>query len=70
MLYKRGVTYEGNKKARAVLDHVFEATDANWRGLGIIPLSCLKVRDEYKKFDAQIRFDLSVAAYFRYHVQR
>ena len=58
--YKRGVTYEGNKKAREVLDNVLEPCDSNWRGLGMIPQSGLKIRDEYIKFDAQNRFDLSV----------
>jgi len=58
--YKRGVTFEGNKKARDVLDYVFKATDANWRGLGMIPQSGLKIRNEYKEFNAQNRFDLSV----------
>ena len=58
--YKRGVTYEGNKKARDILVQVFEPCDTNWRGLGMIPQSGLKIRDEYNEFDARFRFNLSV----------
>lgn len=58
--YRRGVTYSGNQKARAVLDQVFEVADASWRGLGTISQSGLKIRNEYYEFDAGQRFDLSV----------
>ncbi|UCE04542.1 MAG: hydrogenase formation protein HypD [bacterium] len=58
--YKRGVNYEGNKKAREVLDQVFEPCDADWRGIGTIPQSGLNIRDEFQDFDAQTRFDLWV----------
>lgn len=58
--YKRGVTYEGNKKAREVLYRVFEPCDADWRGLGPIPQSGLRIRSEFQDFDAQNRFDLTV----------
>lgn len=58
--YKRGVTYEGNKRAREILAQVFQPCDTNWRGLGIIPQSGLKIRDELEAFDAENRFALSV----------
>jgi len=58
--YKRGVTYEGNKKAREILNQVFNLCNANWRGLGMIANSGLKIRVEYSEFDAQLRFDLAV----------
>lgn len=58
--YKRGATFEGNKKACEVLDRVFEPANVSWRGLGMIPVSGLKIRDEYDEFDAQNRFDLTV----------
>ncbi|MBI5559926.1 MAG: hydrogenase formation protein HypD, partial [Deltaproteobacteria bacterium] len=54
--YKRVVTWEGNKKARAVMDEVFTAADARWRGLGEIPMSGLEIRDEFSGFDAEKRF--------------
>lgn len=58
--YKRGVTYEGNKRAEEILNQVFQPCDTNWRGLGTIPQSGLKIRDEFEEFDAQNRFDLTV----------
>lgn len=50
--YTRGVEREGNPKARAVMDEVFGACDAEWRGLGSIPGSGLKIRDEFASRDA------------------
>jgi len=59
--YKRAVTFEGNPKARSTMDAVFEPADAAWRGLGVIPLSGLKIRKEYAAFDAQKVFDIKFA---------
>lgn len=58
--YKRGVTYEGNKNAREFLNQVFDPCDANWQGLGMIPQSGLRIRDEFNEFNAQLQFDLAV----------
>ncbi|MBW2492283.1 MAG: hydrogenase formation protein HypD [Deltaproteobacteria bacterium] len=58
--YKRAVTFEGNPKARSTMNAVFETADAAWRGLGIIPLSGLKIRKEYEAFDAQKVFDIEL----------
>ncbi len=58
--YRRTVTREGNLKAMQVLYDVFEPVDAEWRGLGIIPLSGLKIKDVFAKFDATKKFDLNV----------
>ena len=57
--YTRVVKEEGNVKARNIVDKIFESADANWRGLGIIPNSALKVRDEYAIFDAERRFEIN-----------
>lgn len=35
--YSRVVTWEGNRKAQAVLAQVFSVCDAEWRGIGVIP---------------------------------
>jgi hydrogenase expression/formation protein HypD len=59
--YKRVVTLEGNPKARSTMNAVFETTDAAWRGLGVIPLSGLKIRKEYAAFDAQKVFEIKLA---------
>jgi hydrogenase expression/formation protein HypD len=56
--YKRGVSPQGNPKARALMDEVFTPVDADWRGLGVIPGSGLAFREEYRGFDARTRFEI------------
>jgi len=58
--YGRAVTYEGNPKARALLDRVFAPADAAWRGIGVIPQSGLKIRDAFAAFDAQREFRIDL----------
>lgn len=53
--YGRGVRYEGNPTALALIDEVFETCDADWRGLGVIPGSGYRIRPEYADFDADKR---------------
>jgi len=56
--YARGVKEKGNPRARDVMAEVFEPGDADWRGLGVIPGSGLRIRREYEGFDALGRFAL------------
>jgi hydrogenase expression/formation protein HypD len=56
--YRRGVKWEGNKHALEVMYRVFETGDADWRGVGIVPGSGLRLRPAYRKFDAKARFDI------------
>ncbi|MFH1594662.1 MAG: hydrogenase formation protein HypD [Candidatus Omnitrophota bacterium] len=58
--YKRAVKRSGNVTARNVLNSVFEADDAEWRGIGQIKKSGLSIRREYKKFDGKREFNLIV----------
>jgi len=58
--YPRAVDPEGNAAAQRLLDAVFEPTDANWRGIGTIPSSGLRLRDAFKAFDATERFPLDL----------
>ncbi len=58
--YQRAVTYGGNKKAQKIMQTVFETVDAQWRGLGNIPMSGLKVREEFSVFDACRIFEISI----------
>jgi hydrogenase expression/formation protein HypD len=51
--YSRVVTKEGNVAAKKMLEEVFERIDRKWRGIGLIPLSGFKLRDEYYEFDAE-----------------
>jgi hydrogenase expression/formation protein HypD len=59
--YSRAVTWEGNRKAQAILHQLFEPCDAAWRGLGVLPGSGLAIRGEYAAFDAEQLLMLDVA---------
>lgn len=59
-IYPRVVSWEGNRRALAVVDKVFQPADMEWRGLGIIENSGLAIRDNYRKFDALKRLDIEV----------
>ena len=50
--YSRAVTWDGNPKARAVIEQVFEPCDTDWRGLGVLPGTGMAIRAEYAAFDA------------------
>ena len=56
--YPRVVRPEGNPTAMKTINEVMEPCDSEWRGLGIIPDSGLKLREEYKDFDARIKHAL------------
>ena len=56
--YKRLVKREGNTAAKKAIFEVFEVTDRNWRGIGEIPLSGLKIKEKYEAFDAEKIFEL------------
>jgi hydrogenase expression/formation protein HypD len=58
--YPRAVTEQGNTKAQKILQDIFEPADACWRGIGMIPQSGLKIRDEYAVHDAEKQFDIRV----------
>jgi len=56
--YVRSVNYQGNLPAQRVIQEVFEIADQKWRGIGSIPKSGLRVRDEYGDYDASRIFGL------------
>lgn len=58
--YARGVMPEGNPVDLAAIDEVFETCTATWRGLGDIPGSGYRIRDEFADFDAVRRFEPDV----------
>ncbi len=54
--YRRVVPYEGNRAALAVMAEVFELRPHfEWRGLGFITQSALKLSEAYAEFDAELR---------------
>ncbi|MEW5760172.1 MAG: hydrogenase formation protein HypD [Candidatus Thermoplasmatota archaeon] len=50
--YARVVREGGNKKAKELIRKVFEIKTDEWRGIGNVPQSALKLRKEFKKYDA------------------
>ncbi|MEK7557977.1 MAG: hydrogenase formation protein HypD [Patescibacteria group bacterium] len=54
--YLRLVKKQGNPKARREIFDVFDITDGNWRGFGVIPQSGLEIKNKYKKFNAKIKY--------------
>jgi hydrogenase expression/formation protein HypD len=58
--YSRIVTRKGNISAQEMIFSVFEITQRKWRGIGEIPKSGYALIPEFKRFDAEKRFDLGV----------
>jgi hydrogenase expression/formation protein HypD len=55
-VYARAVSRQANPRAGRLFDEVFEPCDADWRGIGVIPASGIRIRDGYSAFDARERF--------------
>ena len=58
--YTRAVTHEGNIKAQAAISRVFDVVDGAWRGIGEIPSSALRLKEEFSRRDARERHDIEV----------
>jgi len=58
--YTRVVREEGNRKAQSLMNEYFEPCDANWRGIGTIPMSGLKLRDRVNRWDVKHVFEIDV----------
>ena len=59
--FTRGVTREGNRKAQHLVAEVFELRPSfEWRGLGELPYSGLRIKAAYADFDAERRFELKM----------
>ncbi|RCK72840.1 MAG: [NiFe] hydrogenase metallocenter assembly protein HypD [Ignavibacteriae bacterium] len=56
--YSRSVKKEGNIHAKKILNDTFDVVDRQWRGIGIIPMSGLKLKPELEMFDAEKKFQL------------
>jgi len=60
--FSRAVTRDGNRKAQALVETVFELRPQyEWRGLGSLPDSALRIRPEFAAWDAEARFGLDYA---------
>ncbi|MEW5963587.1 MAG: hydrogenase formation protein HypD [Pseudomonadota bacterium] len=61
--YTRAVSREGNTKAQTLVSDIFELRESfEWRGLGSVPYSALRIRARFAEFDAEKRFELSEKA--------
>ncbi len=58
--YRRAVTYEGNLKAQQLMKRVFTEQTTPWRGVGNIPQSGLRIREDYASFDIEAQFPIRV----------
>jgi len=58
--FSRAVTRDGNALAQQRIAQVFEERESfEWRGLGELPRSALRIRAEYGAWDAERRFGLT-----------
>lgn len=58
--YARVVRTQGNKKAQDIMARFLKPADVAWRGMGVIPLSGLVLREEYAEFDAEKRHAITI----------
>ena len=54
--YKRIVSEEGNEKMQGLINEMLEPVDQEWRGIGEIEKSGLKLTNKYARYDAFERF--------------
>lgn len=57
--YARAVRPEGNPASRRLIEDVFEVCDRKWRGVGPIPRSGFRLRDEFRDHDAERLFEVA-----------
>ena len=58
--FTRAVTRDGNLKAQALVAEIFELRRSfEWRGLGTVPFSALRIREGFAGFDAERRFPVA-----------
>jgi hydrogenase expression/formation protein HypD len=57
--FTRAVARDGNMKAKRLVAEVFELRRSfEWRGLGEVPYSALRIKERYAELDAERRFDI------------
>jgi hydrogenase expression/formation protein HypD len=57
--YARSVKREGNRPAQKLMARVFRVVARKWRGVGEIPDSGYRLRDEFAAYDAEMRFGVA-----------
>lgn len=56
--YARAVSRKGNQPAQELVLKVFEVCDRKWRGVGGIPQSGYRLRQEFRQHDAELLFEV------------
>ncbi len=60
--YSRVLNRKGNLPAQQLISKVFEVGERKWRGIGSIPMSGYRLRDEFFHHDAEKLFDVAEIA--------
>ncbi|MBL7742325.1 MAG: hydrogenase formation protein HypD [Chitinophagaceae bacterium] len=58
--YVRYVQRAGNRLAKEMMMEVFAVSDRIWRGIGNIPQSGYEVNEQYKQYNARVKFKLNL----------
>lgn len=61
-LYTSVVSGEGNLKAQELVSQYFEVVDDDWREIGVIPGSALRLKKDYEEYDAGSLLEAYVSA--------
>ncbi len=56
--YPRVVRPEGSPAGQKIIEEIMEECDTEWRGLGVIPMSGMRLKEAYRDYDARIKFSL------------
>lgn len=54
--YHRSVRAEGNPEAQRLIAATFDPIDVEWRGLGVVPMSGLKLKEAFRSHDAMFHY--------------
>lgn len=58
--FRSGVSRDGNREAKSLINEVFELVDREWRGIGRVELSGYRLKPEFQAHDARRVFDVKV----------
>lgn len=59
--YTRAVSKEGNEQAKRIIEETMEPRESfNWRGIGTLKYSALKLKKDYEEFDGEKVFNIDL----------
>jgi hydrogenase expression/formation protein HypD len=67
--YPRIVTEEGNTIMQSLIKEYLEPSTPEWRGIGEIPLSGLRLKEKYRQYDASAKFPHEKKFYIQANLQ-